>query len=400
MSSSKGPRKTMGARSASPRSHHQLPPAGSTGDDRKPKLPSDRAGDDFAYLVATHAWRDGLTANAIVKKLGLKSEPRNLMQVKRALKRAHARFLKLVPPEDRRTKEALDERINVEERRVRVLFHVVDDKWGPKSGPVFSRAATLVSEIIADLAGKAELARKKAVQRDSNSIETSNSFGRIEPDVVICNAGGRAVSEMVKALARDPPVLSESDEEARRLSEHLLFVAGNAAYLPDSFQLSANFLSVSMAELFGAAHQALPIVENDLQRREHERRVENAALFICGAGSCTPDRQSGLMALYCKQHGWTIPPNAVGDIAFNLLDRNGFPVRLDSSDARDFMSQVNPALSLDRLMHIAVKNRVLLILDSPQPEQKKLIGAAALKREYATDVVLGASLAREILHES
>ena len=58
---------------------------------------------------------------------------------------------------------------------------------------------------------------------------------------------------------------------------------------------------------------------------------------------------------------------------------------------------MNPALKLPKLMHIAANKRVVLILDSEQPEAKTEIGVAALKREYATDVVLGSRLARAIL---
>src|SRR2546425_53099 len=74
--------------------------------EKMPELP-DPGSDKFAYLVAALAWRDGLTANAIAKELKLPPKPLYLMQVKRALKRAHNRFLKLEPLEDEKLSDEL-----------------------------------------------------------------------------------------------------------------------------------------------------------------------------------------------------------------------------------------------------------------------------------------------------
>jgi hypothetical protein len=93
-----------------------------------------------------------------------------------------------------------------------------------------------------------------------------------------------------------------------------------------------------------------------------------------------------------------VPKQAVGDIAFNLLDREGNGSDLSQTDARTFMERVNPVLNLPKLMHIAAKSRVLLILDAERPEEKSEIAVAALRRQYATDVVLGSRLAEAILH--
>ena len=79
-----------------------------------------------------------------------------------------------------------------------------------------------------------------------------------------------------------------------------------------------------------------------------------------------------------------------------ILDENGDHVDVPEA-ARGFMNEANPALDLLKLTHIAANNRVLLVLDSKDPVAKLKIAIAALRRGYATDVVLGARLAREIV---
>jgi hypothetical protein len=338
----------------------------------------DPASPEFAYLVAEYAWQDGLTANKIAQKLGLPPEPRFLMQVKRALRRAQNTFLKLIPPQEEELSGELSRRVNSDKRRP-IRFYVVNDTLGGRA-PLFVRAAQVILEIILDVI---------------QSKPSPTSADETPPDVVVCNAGGRAVSETVKALLRDPPLLDESDERAQRLRDRLLFVAGNSAYDPKQFHRSANFLAVTMAELFGARHLALPRVEEEAMRAEHASVVGNAALFICGAGAAAPS--DGLMAQLFTQHQWKLVSKSVGDLAFNLLDKDGNEVELADPDATLFMRQVNPTLTLLRIRQIAAKNNVLLILATDDPEPKKPIALAALRGDYATDVVLGKKLAQAIL---
>ena len=74
----------------------ELPPAGS---------------DEFAHLVAAYAWEEGLTANAIVRRLDLPIEPIYLMQVKRALKRGKDKFLQLLPLEHEKCQQELSAKV-------------------------------------------------------------------------------------------------------------------------------------------------------------------------------------------------------------------------------------------------------------------------------------------------
>jgi DNA-binding transcriptional regulator LsrR (DeoR family) len=373
------------------------------------QAPGDEAKRDrFAYTVAALAWREGLAANAIVRALGLESKPVHLMKVKRALLRAHDKqFLTLRPPMDQALEQELFQRIKERCGNDKLRLYVVNDLLPPATGLVIAQAAEVAFDIIK------EVARARA--------GAAGDGRAARPDVVISNAGGRTVAEVVKVLRRNPPLLDESDEEDARLRQHLLFVAANAAYLPTHFHRSANFLAVTMAETFRARHFALPREDADELVQEHKQLVSNADLFICGAGS----RQSGLMTQYFLKARHDIPPEAVGDLAFNLLDREGNPVGMVSPAGQELLKRLNPTLDLQTLRNIAERRRVLLVLDSEAPspgedgseaerprkqpaersragERHKLldksdIAAAVLKHHYATDVVLGARLARAIL---
>lgn len=347
----------------------------------------DPKSDEFAYTVAAYAWRDGLTANSIARELGYRSTPRNLMRIKRALRRAHGRFLTLKPMPHDQLRDDLCEKFNQDEKVRDIRFYVVNDFSEPASAAVFARAAELAMQFITQAAlGKSP----DGFARTQIPTEGSQQ----ETDVIICNAGGQTVSETVKALVRSAPLLDASDKEADRLRQRLRFVAGNAAFTSESFHQSASFLSVTMAEVFGARHTAMP-VEDEAALQRHGQLVETAALFICGAGT----RESGLMADKFEKKGFQIPDAAVGDIAFNMVNKDGADVRLSSQEAMDYLRHMNPSLDLSRLLHIASQGRVLLILHSEPPELKTAISLAALKRRYATDVVLGARLARELIKE-
>lgn len=354
---------------------------------RKSTSTMDPYSDEFAYQVAVLAWRNGLTANAIVRKMDLEVTPLHLMQVKRALLRAaKLDFLVLRPPRNQDLEEKLTRRLRERCPTGHLQLHVVQETHEPTTGPVFARAAEVALDIIK------QIANTKAPQRRSGDPATE------ENQVIVCNAGGRTVAETTRVFLRHPPLLDSSDQEAERLKSRLLFVAANAAYRPRHFNLSANFLAVTMAQVFDAEHFALPREENANILLEHKRLVSRADLFICGAGS----RHSGLMAQILNEINCEMPPEAVGDLAFNLLDKNGDHVPMFSEEARKLLGRINPSLDLLCLKGIADSGRVLLILDAQYDERgrvdqgKAAIAAAALKRRIATDIVLGEHLAEEI----
>lgn len=338
----------------------------------------DPHGEEFAYVVAKFAWSEGLAANAIVRRLDLDSTPLNLMHVKRALKRAQ-KYLTLHPPEETELATRLDRAVNTG-RKVGVKFTVVQDdllgEGGTMFGVVTARAAELVTEIVSELA-------RRPVQPNGP-----------QPDIVIGNAGGRTISEMVRALRRSPPLTGGTDGTPEPFARRAVVIAGNAGYLPTLFNRSANFLSVTLAELFGAEHMALPFVSNDEFLKEYRTLVKRMSLFICGVGTA----EDGLARRHFRTRGVPFPAEAVGDLAFHLLDREGQEVRL-SAEAQKFMAEVNPVLSVADLRRIGRQNRLLLVLDSEKPLAKLDVSIAALRGEYATDVVLGSQLAKAILQK-
>jgi hypothetical protein len=340
----------------------------------------DPASDQFAYLVAHLAWRDGLTANTIARKLKLEKSPKSLMQVKRALHWAHDRFFKLLPPVSVELAKRLRERVNPGHSE-RTRFYVVDDAAGSATAAVSSRAADLVVEVLA------EMMTATAPAAEPNG-------GRPSHDIVVCNSGGRTLSAMVRALRQRPPALTDPDEDGSYDPDRLIFVGGNAVYVANEFDRSANFLSVTMAELFGARHLACPHDDDEALLRQYRDLVKRTTLAICAVGTS----ETGLMARhYFDRHGWVVPQTAVGDLAFNLLDGDGASVDLDDH-ARALMRRLNPALDLVMLQYVAANGRVILVLDSDPPQSKVAIGTAAIVRGYATDVVLGTSLAKKILN--
>jgi DNA-binding transcriptional regulator LsrR (DeoR family) len=325
--------------------------------------------DEFLFLVASLAWSDGLTANAIVKRVGLQPTAANLMSVKRALKRAHGKYLKLLPKPGGEQEQLLDARFNQDRQHGRkIAFHVVDDRHphSPPFAAVAARAAALVHDKI----------------RELNQVQ-----GR---QAVVCNAGGRTVFEMVRALQRHPPaedVLGEDQENP------LMFVAANAAYDGKRFANSANFLCVSLAQLFSGEHHALELLEGMEFRNTFCDDVRRTDLLICGVGT----RQDGMMSQLFDRQRWAIPEGAVGDVVFNFIDRDGRPLDIQHSKAREYIEHANPALDIPTLLQIAGNKTVVLILDAEQPELKHEIAETVLRSHYATDVVLGVKLADKIL---
>ena len=344
----------------------------------KANEPPDAQSEKFAFLVATYAWQEGLTANKIAREIFQDSSPLHLMQVKRALGRAHGTMLKLKPPVVPDLETRLDKVVNADIKD-KMRFYVVDDRYVGSGIPVYVKAAEVVGGYILEFGNK----EKTYIPGKQKPAEDS---------VLICNAGGRTVAETVKALSRNPPILKDSAND-------LLFVAANTAYRPTEFQLSANFLSVTMAEVFNSAHLALPMQEDKKLADDHKELVARTSLFVCSAGSCHAGDESGLMSKYLKDYGCKVPKNAVGDIAFNLLDENGHVVKLAEKPMR-FMRKINPSVDIETFREIVrMGNRVLLILGSDDPGTKKSIGLAVLRQRYATDVVLGARLAKLLLEE-
>jgi hypothetical protein len=358
----------------------------------QPQLPL--GSDAFVRAVAEYAWRDGLTTSGILKNLHYsRADAANHMAVKRALKRAHAEgMLSFHPgssPAQQRMRERLEQRYNAGTRRQPIEFHVVNDELAPFVGNrslVELRAAEIVQEVIEQLLDKPPASGR------TPSSETGAEGGH---DVIVCNAGGRTLANMVKVLQRRPPVVEEDEAERIRRSR-LLFVAANNAYSRKNSDRSANYLAVAMAEVYGADHDAVPRVLPPRFAEDHRKLISNAGLFICGSGAVNGMR--GLTFDLLELQGVVPPPETVGDLAMNLMDEFGDPVKLDAR-GEEFLSEINPTLNRQLLESLANREgtRLLLVLDAAVPTDKVAISRAILSKRLATDVVLGTRLAKLIL---
>ena len=331
---------------------------------------------EFAFRVAHLAWYEGLTANAIVTKMGLQKKSLSLMQVKRALRRAHGEFIRLIPPSQQRLESELNARFDG-----RTQFYIVDDQ-NVQGGLVSAKAAEVVSGFVEELIVK------------TSGSGNSGHTDQVLP--VVCNAGGNAVWGMVNAMQRQ--VSSFADDPDKEDDKPPCFVAGNSAYLPDRFDRSASFLSVTLAGLYRAPSLAMPAPADPNRNETHREHVKRCQLFICGAGSCGSTENSGLMMSQLRQHGLEVPKDAVGDLSFNLLNKYGDLVDL-CDDGKKVMKNLNPTLDLATIHSIGKSGRVLLILESSDPRSKLDIAIATLIGNYATDVVMGARFAEIVLKE-
>jgi DNA-binding transcriptional regulator LsrR (DeoR family) len=351
--------------------------------------------DRFMFEVAELAWRDGISCAGIYQELkdryALSKGGSGHHRIQSALARAHSRgVLQFNIWSHNQLEAELAQRFNTVHQR-EIHFHVVDDRLRPSSGTnvVHAKAAEVAMSTI-----------RRVFEKEDH--ETARSAA----DVVVCNAGGRTVAEMVRHLQRFPAALDHKFEEAERRRARLQFVAANNAYGADRFHHSANFIAVTLAEQFGTRHKALERVLSRETREEHRRLVEAARLFICGAGTIRPGRPEdqaerrrlGLLANLLIDWGIELPEGCVGDLAFNLLSPDGQAV-----DARPELKQqiqeVNPTVTLELLQRIVMNQSkdVLVILDSHEPEDKLALAIAVLKTRCVTHAVLGARLAGRIV---
>ncbi|MBL8826951.1 MAG: hypothetical protein JNM18_08170 [Planctomycetaceae bacterium] len=337
------------------------------------KLPIGRR----AAIVAPLAWRELLNAGCIARRLNFELTSEVETTIHRAMRHAYGKTVKFTPERDIAYEAALHEYINVKQNRVRpILFHVVDDQFGPALTAVPTRAANVIFELI-------ESTVSKRVEQDPN--------GKLP--VVIGNAGGQTVATTIKVMRRECPQWADyNDEKISLMRDRLRFVSGNAAYHANRFEESANYLSVSLAESFGSKHYALQVKPDRDNQSTYQLLIQQTAIFICGVGSIN----GSSLTQFFADHGVEVPDNAVGDIAFNWLKAEGKPIEHEGA-IKAYMHEVNPVMTADQLLITSGRARVVVVLDGDQPLEKIAISTAVLRGTYVTDVVVGTRLARELL---
>src|SRR5205807_195248 len=121
--------------------------------------------------------RDGLTANIIAARLG---GPHLIMQVKRALAKAVREGVLLLKPP---VTEAFSKKLKGQARFKALEYSVVRNEHFDGAQPICAVAAEIIG-------GKIALMLK---ERPAGS------------EIIIANAGGRAISEAVRQLHKNPP---------------------------------------------------------------------------------------------------------------------------------------------------------------------------------------------------
>jgi len=207
----------------------------------------------------------------------------------------------------------------------------------------------------------------------------------------------------------------ESDRKIVHLSEEadtrrLLFISLNAASMPTSYGLSANALAVRMAEIYRARHIALAPINPAETTREYQDAVHHIDLLICGAGS-----KHSLLFHWLEKHACIeLPRGAVGDICLIPISATGEELRLRGTGpqlARKHL-RLNPTYSY--LQAVAGRDGVILIpvgyqtddltrdgnTRSGRVHSKLAITRAIIQRSLARTIVLGATLAKDLLANS
>ena len=315
--------------------------------------------ESFVYQVAVLAWWEGLAPNAIAQRLG---GPHLIMKVKRALVKAvRGGMLRFEPPAMVAAAEQLQANAQWKARE----YTVVADRSSTENSSVYLKGAEKICELVVRI------------------LDETRSSGA---DVTVANAGGHTVSETIKCLHRIAPSIPPEDRT------RLVFLSLNSAGRRESFDKSANFLAVRLAEIFGARHLAVLPPSDPGIEQEYTQRVENIHILICGAGS-----RHGMLAVHIREQHLDLPASVVGDFGFIALDANGRPVQ--SADLQKAAVALSAQPDYAEVLRIArdPARYVLVLLCGEDPQSKVDISHAILKAGLATHCVIGLSIAEPLI---
>jgi hypothetical protein len=255
-----------------------------------------------------------------------------------------------------------------------VRFTVVDDAVAGGE-PVFQEAARQLAQRIDDL-----------MRREAD-----------DAPVVIANAGGLAVNRVTEYLATIAPHYPNA-------ADRLLFISLNALRRTSSYHLSANYVAVRMAQIFGGRHLAMLNAPSAVA--EYEKACETIHLLVCGAGSRAGFLPEWLHDKDSPSQASDLPTTVVGDLCLIPLDADGHQVRLGRAAERLIRDELSPRPSYEKLQQLAAEDKVLVVLAVPDVGRlaegislKIPITQALLKPPLTRWCVLGSSLAKA-LHQS
>jgi hypothetical protein len=219
--------------------------------------------------------------------------------------------------------------------------------------------------------------------------------------IIIANAGGLAVSRLVRFLSAQKLIPEEAD------TRRLLFISLNSASMPTDYGRSANTLAVRMAEIYGGRHITLCPIWPKTVASDYEHAVRNIDLLVCGAGA-----EHGLLFTWLKDNAAIgLPPGAIGDLCLIPISAQGNEVPLERRAPQRVRQILNPhptyldlqaLASRDAILYVAVGNqnddrRPDLTATPRQFHSKLAVTRAILRHTLARTCVLGATLARDLL---
>lgn len=304
----------------------------------------------FDYHVAELAWREGLSSNSIVEALRLEKTPQNITKVRRALERAVRNGLvQLNPPVQR----ALEDRLHAK-------YPEIETHVALSSDSTCQLAATIVKQEI------------------EKFLELPNEK---QASFVVANAGGRTVRDTINYLHRLVPLPPPTPQGKRLLSLSL-----NAAEHAKRFDECANSLAVRLAEIYMASHFAV-IRDDPKFTKEYLNELDRIDFMVSSVGAT-----DGLLNELLEHYDQRSPKEAVGDIAFHLIDSKGHPVEL-SRDLRQVVGDLHPSPSWHDLSRLFRQKKVLVVL---RGAGKVRIARALFENSIITRCVLDLELAHEL----
>lgn len=348
---------------------------------------------DHAFRAAAALQEGKLAPNSIAKRLypeefaNPATRAAATMRARRAVELAFREgILRVRPRVDAEAGAALEEWLDSRGTKCRVV--VIND-YG--IAPALRRAVAAV--------GAATVSR--TIAELSEGIAKGSSSG-----LCVANAGGRTLAHVTQSLQAEVSVAQRSSD--------LLFLSLNRATKPAEMDISANFLAVRMAEIYGAKHLT---AMNHWPQWEDERRYDEALkridvlLTSCGT-------RSGFLMSWLERVDLAIPnqdalAGVVGDVAFVPLDERGGEGRIHPEVERVIRENLDPRPNHDDLQRLARERHVIAFccppdhLDEASPAtesmaqgadvgNKSRVGAAILENALASTFITTKSLACQI----
>jgi DNA-binding transcriptional regulator LsrR (DeoR family) len=324
-------------------------------DNVRTHLPADSPVGDFEYKVARLAWEKGLAENSILNNLELDRTAENYMKIRRALQRAVSHgLLELKPPRNKALESEL----------VRTFPSL---EAGQILVEVDRAAACLAAARL--IAGEIE----EFLYRSEKS------------EMVIANAGGRTIRDTVTYLQRLTPVPPPQVK-----GKKLIFLSLNAAEIHSQFDQCANFLSVRLAQIYeasGTQHFAVARPFDANTQAEYQDKVKAIDLLISSAGS-----RDGFLSDWLKRRKWELPKQAVGDVAFHLIDSDGKWIEPEDKVKPLFENELVRAPDWQELIQLFNKKKVLLVLAGLKQKVARALLNSALPRRCIFDSSLALAL--------